>query len=108
MCRSRFAATTLFVRRFTLFFCTTRFEAGMDMGIVNAGQLAIYADLPGDLRDAVEDVVLNRRDDATERLLDVAENYKGQASGAKAKARDLSWRELTVDKATRVRACQGY
>ena len=51
-----------------------------------------------DLRDAVEDVVLNRRDDATERLLDVAENYKGQASGAKAKAQDLSWRELTVDK----------
>jgi len=73
-------------------------RAGMDMGIVNAGQLAIYADLPGDLRDAVEDVVLNRRDDATERLLDVAENYKGQASGAKAKAQDLSWRELTVDK----------
>jgi len=73
-------------------------RSGMDMGIVNAGQLAIYADLPADLRDAVEDVVLNRRDDATERLLDVAENYKGQASGAKAKARDLSWRELTVDK----------
>ncbi|MDH3352176.1 MAG: homocysteine S-methyltransferase family protein, partial [Gammaproteobacteria bacterium] len=59
-------------------------RAGMDMGIVNAGQLAIYADLPTDLRDAVEDVVLNRRDDGTERLLDVAENYKGQASGAKA------------------------
>jgi len=73
-------------------------RSGMDMGIVNAGQLAIYADLPGDLRDAVEDVVLNRRDDATERLLDVADNYKGQASGAKAKAQDLSWRELTVDK----------
>jgi 5-methyltetrahydrofolate--homocysteine methyltransferase len=70
----------------------------MDMGIVNAGQLAIYADLPEDLRDAVEDVVLNRRDDATERLLDVAENYKGQASGAKRKEQDLSWRELTVDK----------
>jgi 5-methyltetrahydrofolate--homocysteine methyltransferase len=73
-------------------------RAGMDMGIVNAGQLAIYADLPEDLRDAVEDVVLNRRDDATERLLDVAENYKGQASGAKRKEQDLSWRELTVDK----------
>ncbi|MDH3267194.1 MAG: homocysteine S-methyltransferase family protein, partial [Gammaproteobacteria bacterium] len=54
-------------------------RAGMDMGIVNAGQLAIYADLPLDLRDAVEDAVLNRRDDSTERLLDVAENYKGQA-----------------------------
>ncbi|MDH3429568.1 MAG: methionine synthase [Gammaproteobacteria bacterium] len=73
-------------------------RAGMDMGIVNAGQLAIYADLPTDLRDAVEDVVLNRRDDGTERLLDVAENYKGQASGAKAKARDMSWREFTVEK----------
>jgi 5-methyltetrahydrofolate--homocysteine methyltransferase len=73
-------------------------QAGMDMGIVNAGQLAIYADLPEDLRDAVEDVVLNRRDDATERLLDVAENYKGQASGTKAKQQDLSWRELTVEK----------
>ena len=56
-------------------------QAGMDMGIVNAGQLAIYDDLPTDLRDAVEDVVLNRRDDATERMLEVAENYRGQASG---------------------------
>jgi len=73
-------------------------RAGMDMGIVNAGQLAIYEDLPGELRDAVEDVVLNRRDDGTERLLDVAEGFKGQASGAKAKTQDLSWRELDVDK----------
>jgi 5-methyltetrahydrofolate--homocysteine methyltransferase len=73
-------------------------RAGMDMGIVNAGQLAIYADLQADLRDAVEDVVLNRRNDATERLLDVAENYKGQASSAKAKAQDLSWREFAVEK----------
>jgi len=73
-------------------------RAGMDMGIVNAGQLAIYEDLPTDLRDAVEDAVLNRRDDSTERLLDVAENYKGQVSGTKAKTQDLSWRERTVDK----------
>ena len=73
-------------------------RAGMDMGIVNAGQLAIYEDLPTDLRDAVEDAVLNRRDDATERLLEVAERYKDQASGAKAKTQDLSWRELDVDK----------
>jgi 5-methyltetrahydrofolate--homocysteine methyltransferase len=72
-------------------------RAGMDMGIVNAGQLAIYADLPADLRDAVEDVVLNRRDDATERLLDVAENYKGQSAG-KARGQDLTWRERPVDK----------
>jgi 5-methyltetrahydrofolate--homocysteine methyltransferase len=73
-------------------------RAGMDMGIVNAGQLAIYADLPVDLRDAVEDVVLNRRDDATERLLDIAEGYKGQASGTKGRQQDLSWRELPVEK----------
>ena len=73
-------------------------KAGMDMGIVNAGQLAIYQDLPENLRDAVEDVVLNRRDDATERLLDVAEEFKGQAGGQKGKARDLSWREEPVDK----------
>ena len=71
---------------------------GMDMGIVNAGQLAIYEDLPKTLRDAVEDVVLARREDATDRLLDVAEGYKGQASGTKAKVQDLSWRELDVDK----------
>jgi 5-methyltetrahydrofolate--homocysteine methyltransferase len=71
---------------------------GMDMGIVNAGQLAIYEDLPKDLRDAVEDVILYRRDDATERLLDVAEQYKGQKSGSKNDAKDLSWRELAVEK----------
>jgi len=73
-------------------------KAGMDMGIVNAGQLAIYQDLPEALRDAVEDVVLNRRDDATERLLDVAEEYKGKAGGQKGKAKDLSWRENDVNK----------
>ncbi len=73
-------------------------KAGMDMGIVNAGQLAIYEDLPTELRDAVEDVVLNRRDDATERLLEVAEQYKGQAGGQKGKAQDLRWREAPVDK----------
>jgi len=73
-------------------------RAGMDMGIVNAGQLAIYEDLPDKLRDAVEDVVLNRRDDATERLLEVAGEYKGQAGGQKGKAKDLRWREEPVDK----------
>jgi len=73
-------------------------RAGMDMGIVNAGQLAIYKDLPSDLRDAVEDVVLNRREDSTERLLAVAENYKGQASSAQTKAQDLGWRDGPVDK----------
>ena len=73
-------------------------KAGMDMGIVNAGQLAIYEDLPKNLRDAVEDVVLNRRDDATERLLEVAEEFKGQAGGQKGKEKDLRWREESVDK----------
>jgi 5-methyltetrahydrofolate--homocysteine methyltransferase len=73
-------------------------RAGMDLGIVNAGQLAIYEDLPTDLRDAVEDAVLNRRQDATDRLLDVAERYKDQVAGAKGKAKDLAWRELPVEK----------
>jgi 5-methyltetrahydrofolate--homocysteine methyltransferase len=73
-------------------------RAGMDMGIVNAGQLAIYEDLPGELRDAVEDVVLNRVPDATDRLLDVAKQYKDQKSGAAAKLQDLSWREFEVAK----------
>ena len=73
-------------------------RAGMDMGIVNAGQLAIYEDLPKELREAVEDVVLNRRDDATERLLDVAETYKDQGSSTETRARDLAWRELPVEK----------
>jgi 5-methyltetrahydrofolate--homocysteine methyltransferase len=71
---------------------------GMDLGIVNAGQLAIYEDLPVDLRDAVEDVVLNRTDDGTERLLEVAEQYKGQKSGSTSDAQDPSWRELPVGK----------
>ncbi len=70
-------------------------EAGLDMAIVNAGQLAVYADIPDDLRDRVEDVVLNRREDAAERLLEVADQAK---SGAKAKAEDLSWREDPVAK----------
>ncbi len=70
--------------------------AGMDMGIVNAGQLDIYDDIDADLRERVEDVILNRRDDATERLLDIAERYRGQ-KGVETK-KDLSWRELPVKK----------
>ncbi len=73
-------------------------RAGMDMGIVNAGQLAIYDDLPKDLRDAVEDVILNRDSEGTEKLLAVAENYKGQTGGTVAKGQDLSWREKPVEK----------
>jgi len=70
--------------------------AGMDMGIVNAGQLAVFDELPAELRDCVEDVVLNRRDDATERLLEIAEQYRGDGSTVR-QAEDLSWRELPVD-----------
>ena len=73
-------------------------RAGMDMGIVNAGQLAIYEDLPDDLREAVEDVVCNRREDATERLLAVAQAYRDQVSGGQTRERDLAWRALDVHK----------
>ena len=73
-------------------------KAGMDMGIVNAGQLGIYEDLPKKLRDAAEDVVLNRNPEATEKLLEVAEDYRGQKSTAKNDVTDLSWRELSVGK----------
>lgn len=69
---------------------------GMDMGIVNAGQLDIYDDIDPELRDAVEDVILNRRPDATDRLVELAERYKGQKG--KTQTKDLSWRELPVGK----------
>jgi len=69
-------------------------KAGMDMGIVNAGQLAIYDDIEPELRERVEDVILNRRPDATERLLEIAERYKGE--GGKKREEDLSWREKPV------------
>jgi len=70
---------------------------GMDMGIVNAGQLAIYSDIPKDLLKTVEDVVLNSDDGATERLLDIAEEYRGQA-GSKDNKANLEWREWPVKK----------
>ncbi len=69
-------------------------KAGMDMGIVNAGQLAVYQDIPTRLREAVEDVLLNRRADGTERLLAIANEYKGD--GAKAEEEDDEWRALPV------------
>lgn len=68
---------------------------GMDMGIVNAGQLAVYESIDSELREACEDVILNRRGDSTDRMLELAERYKGQAGGP-GKAKDLSWRELPV------------
>ncbi|MFT3690290.1 methionine synthase [Paenirhodobacter sp.] len=71
-------------------------QAGMDMGIVNAGQLAVYDQIEPDLREACEDVVLNRRSDATDRMLEIAERFKGGAR--EEKARDLSWREWPVAK----------
>jgi 5-methyltetrahydrofolate--homocysteine methyltransferase len=72
-------------------------RAGMQMGIVNAGQLAVYDELPEELRNAVEDVVLNRRSDGTERLLELAERYRGDGKGM-AREEDLSWREQPVEK----------
>src|SRR5690606_19504852 len=71
-------------------------KAGMDMGIVNAGQLAVYDDLDPELREACEDVVLNRRDDSTERMLALAERYKG--GGKEKREADLAWREWPVEK----------
>ena len=70
-------------------------EAGMDMGIVNAGMIEVYADIPEPLLGAVEDVILNRRDDATERLTELAETIKG---GGKKRVQDLSWRELPLER----------
>jgi 5-methyltetrahydrofolate--homocysteine methyltransferase len=72
-------------------------KAGMDMGIVNAGQLAVYDELPEELRERVEDVVLNRREDATERLLEIADKYKGEGA-AEVRKEDLAWREWPVAK----------
>jgi 5-methyltetrahydrofolate--homocysteine methyltransferase len=69
--------------------------AGLDMGIVNAGQLGVYADIPADVRERVEDVIWNRRPDATERLIEIAGQVKGEG---KKRAEDLSWREDTVEK----------
>ncbi|WP_226468385.1 methionine synthase [Luteimonas panaciterrae] len=69
-------------------------KAGMDMGIVNAGALLIVDDLDPELRERVEDVVLNRRKDATERLLEIAERYKGKKG--EAKVEDLAWRGKSV------------
>jgi 5-methyltetrahydrofolate--homocysteine methyltransferase len=70
-------------------------QAGMDMGIVNAGQLAVYEDIPKDLLEHVEDVLLNRRADATERLLTLAETFKGSGT-KKASGDNLEWREKPV------------
>ena len=69
-------------------------QAGMDMGIVNAGQLGVYEDIPKDLLEHVEDILFNRREDATERMIEFAEHVKG---GARKTEVDLSWRENSVE-----------
>jgi 5-methyltetrahydrofolate--homocysteine methyltransferase len=71
-------------------------RAGMSMGIVNAGQLAIYEQIEPELRERVEDVILNRRSDATERLLEIAAQYRGE--GGQKKVEDLAWRSWPVGK----------
>jgi 5-methyltetrahydrofolate--homocysteine methyltransferase len=72
-------------------------NAGLSMGIVNAGQLAVYSDLPDELREKVEDVILNRHPDSTEQLVDIAEKYRGDGS-AEVKDEDLEWRSWAVEK----------
>jgi 5-methyltetrahydrofolate--homocysteine methyltransferase len=71
-------------------------KEGMTMGIVNASQLAVYDDLPEELREAVEDVVQNRREDSTDRLLDIAEKYRG--GGVEEKKEEQEWRSWPVSK----------
>jgi 5-methyltetrahydrofolate--homocysteine methyltransferase len=71
-------------------------KAGLTMAIVNAGQLAIYEDIPKELRDAVEDIVLNRRNDGTDRMLEIAPKYSSDST--KIREEDLAWRELPVTK----------
>ena len=71
-------------------------KAGMNMGIVNPGQLVIYDEIDPELKELVEDVVLNRREDATDRLLEIAERYRSK--GGKTQEEDLAWREWPVEK----------
>ena len=72
-------------------------QAGMDMGIVNAGQLDVYDDIEPELRERVEDVILNRRADGTERLLEIAERFRG-GKGKAGFQEDLAWRDEPVEK----------
>ena len=76
-------------------------RAGLDMGIVNAGQLAVYEDLDPELKERVEDVIFNRRPDATDRLVEIAERVRGEGTRREL---DLSWREAPVAQADRARA----
>jgi 5-methyltetrahydrofolate--homocysteine methyltransferase len=76
----------------------TRSSAGLTMGIVNAGQLAIYEEIPAELRERVEDVILNRRADATERLLEIADQYKDESGASGPKREEQDWRSWPVTK----------
>ena len=71
-------------------------DAGLDMGIVNAGMIEVYDEIDKDMLTYVEDVLLNRRDDATERLIDYAEQFKGQKGKEDDKSK-LAWRESSVE-----------
>ena len=101
-CRSRSAATTWCARRSTRRSCIHAIKAGLDMGIVNAGQLVVYEDIPKELLEHVEDVIFNRRPDATERLVDV------RRARSRARARSArptsTWRERHRRDAARARA----
>jgi len=88
-------------------FLVRAIEAGMDMGIVNAGALPVVDDLDPDLRGRVEDLVLDRREDATERLLEVADTIRDRASGGAA-GPDLSWREAPVEERLRHALVEGF
>ena len=77
--------------------------AGLDMAIVNAGQITIYDDIEPELRELCEDVILNRRPDATDRLLEAAAKFKGEG-GPKSKEKDLAWRDAPVRGAAQARA----
>ena len=81
-------------------------RAGMDMGIVNAGALPVYDDIPAELKERVEDLVLNRRDDATERMLEIADEVRGGERGS-AGGRDMSWREAPVTERLRHALVEG-
>ena len=72
-------------------------KAGLDMGIVNAGQLEVYEEIPEELKNRVEDVLFNRREDATERLLEIADSFKGDGK-KRDTGSDLAWRETSVEK----------
>jgi len=73
-------------------------KAGLDMGIVNAGQLAIYEEVPKDLLALIEDVLFNRSPDATERLVSFAQGFKAEKSGGTGPSQDLAWRDEPVEK----------